>query len=346
MNLKKSWKRILSIFCAVVLLLAGYAGRSAFLRGPSVEAQEKSPSAGGLMRVTLSGEKEIENNASYEGTLLLRVSAEGEYKLDIQKSVTGKADEFFSYTDADRGYGIFRLQPGEQDTVYQCTLTCGGETKRYMFTLTGRGEGQQTVEPEETEKPEETKVPDVTETPAEAETPQATEIPAVETEKPPVTEAPVETEKPVKTEKPAGTEEPGETEKPEVPYEITGQGGEKGNYSSTVSITAADGYDLEITGDAAEDTVREEDGRFTIAQLYSDETYCVTCWHKDGSGEKQTILVRGKEITEEVELTLKEGKTYHLGSGRWKLDGEDTVYEGNQTFSVLKDGKYAFISEE
>ncbi len=333
MNLKKSWKRILSIFCAVILLLVGYAGSDIFLRRTSAEAQGRESSEGMLLRVTFGGEKEIENYVSYEGTLWLRVSAEGEYKLDIQKSVTGKADEFISYTDADQGGKIFRLHPENQDTVYQFTLSCGGETKRYMFTLTGVNGGQQTEEPEETEKPEETIKPVKTETPAE-------------TEKPPVTEAPAETEKPAKTEKPDETEEPGETEKPETPYEITGEGGEEGNYSSTVSITAADGCDIEITGDASEDTVRKENGRFTIAQLYSDETYHVTCQRPDGGRETKTIVVRGKEITEEVELKLKKGKTYHLGSGRWKLDGEDTVYEGNQTFSVWKDGKYAFISEE
>lgn len=407
MNRKKVWYAI-SVFCAVVLLWTGMKTYPALPWATPAKAQEKGSSRGKIVRATLTGTKEIENYATYQGMTIVYVDAKEEYTLKIQKSVPGKADEFFEYTDKSLGTSSLVLRPEEKDTLYHFVLSLAGETVSYMFTLSGRvgGDRPATEAPAPTKAPEPTKAPAPTEAPELTKAPEPTEAPAptkapAPTEAPELTKAPAPTEALVPTEAPAptkaststgmpvptadptestistegpamtkpatekpdteategpgspatekpaadkpATEIPGKTEEPAVEIEIQGQGGEEGRYSSDVTVRVSAGADVKITGDAA--AVRKVRDGFDISQLYSDETYKVVA-EKNGVRRETTIFLWGRDITEPGEKILYTGKTYRLGAGRFRLQGEDTVYEGNQAFSVAEDGKYTFLLEE
>lgn len=47
-------------------------------------------------------------------------------------------------------------------------------------------------------------------------------------------------------------------------------------------------------------------------------------------------------ISQSKEYTLKAGVKYHLAEGRWKVDGDKSVYQGGSDFYVTADGTYRF----
>lgn len=48
------------------------------------------------------------------------------------------------------------------------------------------------------------------------------------------------------------------------------------------------------------------------------------------------------KISGSGKLRLKSGEAYQLESGRWKVQGDATIYEGGNTFYVTSDGEYQF----
>lgn len=93
--------------------------------------------------------------------------------------------------------------------------------------------------------------------------------------------------------------------------------------------------------------VSPEDGKYKVA---ANGTSCVIK-AKDKAGNETTcsISVAGNGTPEESnvisksgEYTLKTGVKYHLAEGKWKVDGDKSVYPGGSDFYVTADGIYQF----
>ncbi|MDE5716143.1 MAG: hypothetical protein K2I53_00745, partial [Lachnospiraceae bacterium] len=96
-----------------------------------------------------------------------------------------------------------------------------------------------------------------------------------------------------------------------------------------------------------EQQVSPEDGKYKVA---ANGTSCVIR-AKDKAGNETicSISVSGNGTPEESnvisasgEYTLKAGVKYHLAEGKWKVDGDKSVYPGGSDFYVTADGSYQF----
>lgn len=74
-------------------------------------------------------------------------------------------------------------------------------------------------------------------------------------------------------------------------------------------------------------TVRDKAGNQISYELYTFET-----WVRDG------IQAGGAR-------SLTAGTAYRLGSGQWKVSGDETVYEGGSSFYVAESGSYVFSQQ-
>ena len=101
-----------------------------------------------------------------------------------------------------------------------------------------------------------------------------------------------------------------------------------------------------------EQPVAPKDGNYKVA---ANGTSCVIR-AKDKAGNETTssIIVFGNEtpgeeqpetsnvISKSGEYALKAGVKYHLAEGKWKVDGDKSVYPGGSDFYVTADGSYKF----
>lgn len=121
-----------------------------------------------------------------------------------------------------------------------------------------------------------------------------------------------------------GDEEPGTgDEKPGTGDETPGTGDEK---PGTGDETPGTGDEESGTGDETPGTGDEEPGT-------GDE--------KPGTGDETPET--GNIISETGVYALKAGVKYHLAEGKWQIDGDKSVYQGNSDFYVKKDGNYKFM---
>ena len=51
---------------------------------------------------------------------------------------------------------------------------------------------------------------------------------------------------------------------------------------------------------------------------------------------KSNIIPAGSKVK------LQSGSVYKLGSGKWKISGDSTIYNGNSDFYVTASGEYTF----
>ncbi|MDD6069280.1 MAG: hypothetical protein PUC12_00480, partial [Clostridiales bacterium] len=84
----------------------------------------------------------------------------------------------------------------------------------------------------------------------------------------------------------------------------------------------------------------------TISLKPSDKKYIITAKDKAGNIVRCTVSVEEawmkKGIVSNGVKKLKKGKSYKLGSGQWKITGDNTVYYGGKNFYVSADGSYDF----
>lgn len=101
-----------------------------------------------------------------------------------------------------------------------------------------------------------------------------------------------------------------------------------------------------------EQRVTPESGKYKVA---ANGTSCVIRAKDKADNEKTcSINVSGNaaqepEMPEEDEMiskggtyALKAGEKYHLTAGKWKVDGDKSVYSGDSDFYVTVDGNYTF----
>lgn len=81
-----------------------------------------------------------------------------------------------------------------------------------------------------------------------------------------------------------------------------------------------------------------------------EETYLIKCIDDAGNEISKRIIVAAEWMKTKTiragSLKLLKKYSYSLGSGQWKVSGDDTVYSGNMTFYVDADGVYEFSNVE
>lgn len=84
----------------------------------------------------------------------------------------------------------------------------------------------------------------------------------------------------------------------------------------------------------------------TISLKPSDKKYIIVAKDQAGNIVRCTVTVEEawmkKGIVSNGVKKLKKGKSYKLGSGQWKITGDNTVYYGGKSFYVSADGNYDF----
>lgn len=117
-----------------------------------------------------------------------------------------------------------------------------------------------------------------------------------------------------------------------------------GFYEGDVTFTVSGGNLDIVTVDGW--AVNLTDGSYTI--IADDQVHKITALSKVGHEIVCEITVNKKDDTGSSGntingiVTLAEGTAYSLGTGKWKVAGDDTVYEGGSTFYVAPAGKYNF----
>ncbi|MBP3505803.1 MAG: InlB B-repeat-containing protein [Lachnospiraceae bacterium] len=100
------------------------------------------------------------------------------------------------------------------------------------------------------------------------------------------------------------------------------------------------------------ETVTVKNGK-AVLQLDSnqgEEQYEIICVDNAGNKSETNLVVaaewmKTKVIPSGVKVKLYKKYSYTLGSGTWKVTGDDTVYAGGATFYVNSDGEYTFTSQ-
>lgn len=84
----------------------------------------------------------------------------------------------------------------------------------------------------------------------------------------------------------------------------------------------------------------------TVSLKPSDTKYTLAAWDKAGNKVEYTVRVEDSWMKDGVvsdgKKKLIKKKSYKLGSGQWKVSGDNTVYNGNMNFYVSADGEYDF----
>ena len=102
-----------------------------------------------------------------------------------------------------------------------------------------------------------------------------------------------------------------------------------------LSSVTVNGSAVEVSGNSVDITLKPSDGVYSIVAedtagnrtQYTVEV--LETWVRDG------ITTNGKK-------NLKNARMYKLGSGKWTVDGDSTVYSGGGTFYVKNGGEYDF----
>lgn len=110
--------------------------------------------------------------------------------------------------------------------------------------------------------------------------------------------------------------------------------------NQTVTVTDENLHSVTVNGEAV--TVIDNRAEFTIEP--SDNTYKIIA--TDVAGNRAECMIDVWEtwvrdgITTSGKKYLRRSRIYKLGSGRWSVAGDNTVYQGGGTFYVKNDGTY------
>ena len=115
-------------------------------------------------------------------------------------------------------------------------------------------------------------------------------------------------------------------------------------YYGDITFTISDEYLDSILVDQKPVEVKKDTESVTITA--DNDTHTVQVTDKAGNSVTYTIDVYAKWVSEgissEGKYELKSGIPYKLDSGKWKVAGDNTVYEGGSTFYVHESGTYEF----
>ena len=128
---------------------------------------------------------------------------------------------------------------------------------------------------------------------------------------------------------------------------ISGVADDSTYYGESLTITVKDDYLKRVTVNEKE--VEVSGGKAVVTLEASEEAYTITAEDKVGNQTSYTFYISESwlrdGITGNGRKKLKNGTEYKLGSGQWKVTGDDTVYAGGHTFYVTESGEYDFTKQ-
>lgn len=181
----------------------------------------------------------------------------------------------------------------------------------------------------------------------------STEPPSTEEPSEPSTEEPTEpsTEQPSEPSTEPSTEEPTEpieppTEAPDKTAPVISGIENKGTYYGTQNVTVMDENLRAVTVNGKSVTITDNRAEVTLTPTYDEYQFVIIAEDAAGNKTEYTVEVWEKwvldGIVENGKKKLRRERSYKLGSGKWTVAGDSTVYQGGRTFYVNSSGTYDF----
>ncbi len=121
-------------------------------------------------------------------------------------------------------------------------------------------------------------------------------------------------------------------------------------YKDDIEITVKDSNLDEVTVNGVPVNTSGTSKKLTLASDNGVSVYIIVA--KDKAGNLTTVKVtvaaewtKTGSIPNGSAVKLSEGQSYKLGSGTWKVSGDDTRYNGDTTFYVKPGGTYTFTQQ-
>lgn len=84
----------------------------------------------------------------------------------------------------------------------------------------------------------------------------------------------------------------------------------------------------------------------TVTLQATGEQSVISATDKAGNNTKYTVTLKSESLDEGIiyagKMKLKKGTVYTFGSGKWKVDNDKTIYNGDMDFYVNADGEFNF----
>lgn len=115
-------------------------------------------------------------------------------------------------------------------------------------------------------------------------------------------------------------------------------------YAEKLPVTVTDDYLQRVTVNGKAVTVNGTSAVFDLTP--ADEAYTITAQDVTGNTTTYKVTVEESWIRDGIASSGKKklvaGTAYKLGSGKWQIAGDSTVYEGGRTFYAASSGEYDF----
>lgn len=114
-------------------------------------------------------------------------------------------------------------------------------------------------------------------------------------------------------------------------------------YADSLRLTVSDDYLKLVTVNGKKQKLNGKTLKLELPARNGSK-YVVQAEDETGNVTKLTVSVHNG-IDTSGKKNLKKGTAYQLGSGSWKVSGDNTLYSGNKTFYAVSDGEYEFIKQ-
>lgn len=118
-------------------------------------------------------------------------------------------------------------------------------------------------------------------------------------------------------------------------------------YTDSLEITIDDDNLSEVYIDGLKKVFSGSSCTISLASFSGEKVYEIKAVDKAGNVRTFNVTVAAEwlksgEVPKGTAVRLTAGKAYKLGSGTWKVSGDNTSYSGNITFYVGNEGSYTF----
>lgn len=119
-------------------------------------------------------------------------------------------------------------------------------------------------------------------------------------------------------------------------------------YADSLRLTVSDDYLKLVTVNGKKQKLNGKTLKLELP-AQNGSKYVVQAEDETGNVTKLTVSVQESWMKDGIATSgkknLKKGIAYQLGSGSWKVSGDNTLYSGSQTFYAVSDGEYEFIKQ-
>lgn len=119
-------------------------------------------------------------------------------------------------------------------------------------------------------------------------------------------------------------------------------------YADSLTLTVSDDYLKLVTVNGKKQKLKGNTVKLKLSAK-SGLKYVVRAEDETGNVTKISVSVQESWVKDGIDTSgkknLKKGIAYQLGSGYWKVSGDNTVYSGNRTVYAVSDREYEFIKQ-